>query len=109
MENKGKGKIPPDHYHPILLASGLLQISQFPAAYFLWGLWKKVEHWTTCLPLPPFLIAEGGAFVVVFGIEGELWLSWQLLQRKRAWGGGEFIPLSAGSLSGDLQKMKTEG
>lgn len=43
-------------------------------------------------------------FCEVFGIEGELWLSWQLQQREAGRGPewGEFIPLSAGSLRGDV-------
>lgn len=38
-------------------------------------------------------------------------MSWQLQPRKGGRGpeGAEFIPLSAGYLSGDLQRMKTKG
>lgn len=50
-------------------------------------------------------------FCGVFGIEGELWLSWQLQQREAGRGPewGEFIPLSAGSLRGDVLRTMMEG
>lgn len=43
-------------------ASGPLQVPGFPAADFSGGLGST--HWTMGLPLPPFLPAEGGGFVV---------------------------------------------
>lgn len=108
---------------PHLLCLGQVLDPPVPTLHLSWGLRRRVERWTLCLPchcpsawsLLPFISAEGGASVVVFavllasrvnsGCHGNP-------SRGREGEGrseGEFLPLSAGSLNGDLQRMQTEG
>ena len=116
-------KNPLDHYYPTYSASGRFWIPQFLPCISPGGCgegWNAGPYASLAIaPVPghcsPSSEAEGGASVVVFavllasrvnsGCHGNP-------SRGREGEGrseGEFLPLSAGSLNGDLQRMQTEG